>query len=370
MQLDYDPANVSNLPKIISLQRAKMDYLRSQARRLKFVPIDPSGSYAPVSFKSFDGGMFSLHFDPFEFDVVEVADSNGNVRLKFAAPGGDLRDSGELPTLIEELDANPIISTFLGILGVKSLADVTEILTNRGTLMELGELACAFEKVDEAPADDMTVVIHDGLLRTKKVKAELIPRLSKLLERNKRHVKLVGVARASKVLFMLKAALVCEKVFPSDQIGYVKVPLDIEEEAYRWSGHGRIDPKKGNRLDYALGGLYIAKLSRSASVMVTVEIPEYHGNNVDRPVYSEEETGDIISFLAKDSLHSYPVVGYPQTMMRAREHAASQGLPSSMLRDRIMDEIIKGKDRALAEYVRDERMIGEGIEASPGGARV
>lgn len=361
MQLDYDPANVSNLPKIIDLQRAKIDHLREQARSLRFVPIDPAGSYAPVSFKSFDGGMFNLHFDPFEFNVVEVADSNGNVGLKFAAPGGDLRDSGELPAIIAELDANPTIRTFLGILGKKSLTDVTEILTNRGTLMELGEFACAFAKVDAAPADETTVVIRDGLLRTKKIKTELIPHLSKLLKRSKGHVKLVGVARTSKVLFMLKAALVCEKVFPSGQIGYVKMPLYMEEEAYRWSGHGRIDPKKGKPLDYALGGLYIAKLSRSANVLVTVEIPEYHGNG-DEPVYSEEEAVDIMSFLAKDSLHSYPVMGYPQTVMRAREYAASLGIPSSILRDRIMDEIIKGKDPALAEYVRDERMIGESIE--------
>ena len=294
--MDYDPANVTNLPRIIDLQRAKMDRLRKQAGRLKFVPIDPAGSYAPVSFKSFDGGMFSLDFDPLEFDVVEVADSNGNVRLKFAAPGGDLRDSGELPAIIAELDADPTVSTFLGILGMKSLADVTEILTNRGTLMELGELACAFAKVVSAPADETTIVIRDGLLRTKKIKAELIPRLSKLLERNKGHVKLAGVARASKVLFMLKAALVCEGVFPAGQIGYAKVPLDIEEEAYRWSGRGRIDPKKRKPLDYALGGLYIAKLSRSASTLVTVEIPEYHGSG-DQPVYSEEDTGDIMGFL-------------------------------------------------------------------------
>lgn len=366
MELDYDPANVSNLPKIIDLQKAKMDRLRKQVGRLKFIPIDPAGSYAPVSFKSFDGGMFNLHFDPFEFDVVEVADSNGNVRLKFAAPGGDLRDSGELPALIEELDADPTIQTFLDILGKDSLVDITEILTNRGTLMELGELACAFAKVDGAPTDDTTIVIRDGLLRTKKIKAELIPRLSELLGKNKGHVKLAGVARASKVLFMLKAALVCEKVFPPDQIGYVRVPLDMEEEAYRWSGQGRIDPKKGKPLNYALGGLYIAKLSRSANVLVTVEIPEYHGD--DGPVYSEEEAGDIMSFLAKDSLYSYPVIGYPQTLMRAREHAVSRGIPSSLLRDRIMDEVIKGKDPALAEYVRNERMIGEGIgKASPGG---
>lgn len=370
MRLDYDPANVSNLAKIIGLQQDKMARLRGQAKSLEFVPVDPAGSYAPVSFKSFDGGVFNLHFDPFEFDVVEVADSNGNVRLKFAAPGGDLRDSDELPAIIADLDADPIIQRFLDILGEDSLGDITEILTNRGTLMEIGELACTFAKVDSAPSDETTVVIYDGLLRTKKIKAELIPRLSELLRKNKGHVRVAGVAKSSRVLFMLKAALACEKVFPAGQIGYVKIPLDVEEEAYRWSGHGRIARGRGHHLDYAFGGLYVAKLSRAANVLVTVEIPEYPDDGPAGPVYSVEEAGEVMSFLAKDSLHSYPVLGYPQTVMRAHEHAVSLGIPTSILRDRIMGELTKGADPALAAYVRDERMLGEGIEkGSLGGGR-
>lgn len=371
LRLDYDPANVSNLAKIIGLQQDKMARLRGQVKGLQFVPIDPAGSYAPVSFKSFDGGVFNLHFDPFEFDVVEVADSDGNVRLKFAAPGGDLRDSGELPAIIADLDADPTIRRFLDILGEDSLEDITEILTNRGTLMEIGELACTFAKVDDAPADGTTVVIYDGLLRTKKLKAELIPKLSELLRKNKGHVKVAGVAKSSKVLFMLKAALVCEKIFPADQVGYVKIPLDIEEEAYRWSGHGRIARGQGRHLDYAFGGLYIAKLSRAAGVLVTVEIPEYPVSDTCGPVYSEDEAGDVMSFLAKDSLHSYPVPGYPQTVMRAHENAVSLGIPSSILRDRIMGELTRGADPVLAAYVRDEKMLGEGIEkGSLGGGRL
>ena len=44
--------------------------------------------------------------------------------------------------------------------------------------------------------DERTIILKDGLLRTKKIKAELIGNLKKKVEENKAHVKLIGVAKA------------------------------------------------------------------------------------------------------------------------------------------------------------------------------
>ncbi len=364
----YAPEDVSNLESLLQNQMNKVSMLRDRVRSMKFVPVDPSGSYTPVSFKSFDGGMFNLHFDPFEFDIVEVADSNGNIRLKFAAPTGDLRGTDELDTILTGLEENPAVRRFLGMLGKNSLTEISEIITDRGTLMEIGEIACIFDRLATSSKDEKTIILKDGLLRTKKIKPDLVAPLINAIRREKDHVKLVGVAKSSKIMFLLNVAIMCERIFPDDMIGYVEVPLDIENMAYRWSGHGRLDPEKAEPLDYAFGSLYIVKLARHKNLFVTVEIPKYLGSGT--PIYTDDEISEIIGYLARDSVASYPVPGYPQTIMKAHEFAAGLGIPASILRDSIMDGLIKNTDAGLAEYVRDAAFLGETISKGLLGGRV
>ena len=365
---NYHPEDVSNLELLLNNQKKKIEMLRNQVKTLKFIPVDPAGAYTSITFKSFDGGMFNLHFDPFEFDIVDVADSNGNIKLKFAAPNGDLRGTDELRTVIADLEKNPIIRRFLDILNKDSLIEISEILTNKGTLMELGEFACIFDKIASAPEDERTIILKDGFLRTKKLKAELIAPLLDLIKSKKRHVKVIGVAKASKLMFLLKAAVICEKLFPDDMMGYVEIPLDIENMAYRWSGHGMLDSKKAVPLDYAFGSLYIAKLARHKNLFVTVEIPKDLKNN--NLIYTNEEINEIMGHLVNDSIHSYPVIGYPQTIMKAHEFAVSLGLPASILRDTIMERLVNNTDASLSKYVRDAIFLGESVDKGSLGGRM
>ena len=367
LNLDYDPEDVTNLAQLLENQKEKVERLRERVRRLEFVPVEPTGAYMPITFKSLDGGIFNLHFDPFEFDIVEVADSNGNVKLKFAAPAGNFDSREELEPVLQDLNDNHIIKNFLGIMNRKSLQDVSEILTNRRVLMEISELACIFDMVTSAPEDHGTIILKDGLLRTKTIKAELILALKERLAEKRNRVKVVGVAKTSRLVFLLQAAILCEKIFPEGQIGYVKIPLDLENMAYRWSSRGRLRPGKPERLEYAFGSLYIAKLSKARNMFVTVEIPErFDGGG---QIYSDMDTAEIMGYLAKDAMYSYPVMGYPQTIMKAHEFAARLGLPSSILRDRIMSDLIENTDPALAEYIRGAIMLSETMDRSSLGGR-
>ena len=53
-----DLSQISNLRELLDNQQKKMNELRDVARRLEFVPLDPGGSYQPITFRAFDGGMF------------------------------------------------------------------------------------------------------------------------------------------------------------------------------------------------------------------------------------------------------------------------------------------------------------------------
>jgi hypothetical protein len=337
--INYDIEDIANLESTLRKQTEKLDQLRTEVKKLKFVPVEAAGYYSAIAYKSFDGGMFKLSFDPLEIDVIEVADSNGNTKLKFAVPIGEELEKTDF-TSIEEL---LIIKKFLSILGVGNLTEASEILRDPGTLMEIAEFACIFDKITTTSPEEKTIVMKDGFLRTKKIKSELLDKLKEILKNKKNHVKLVGVAKTSKIVSLLSTALFLEKKIPPNQIGYIKIPLELELRVYTWSGKGRIT-EKTERLAYSFGGLYIVKLSKLSNILVTVEIPED---------YPKEEVNEIISYLAKDSKYSYPVLGYPQTIMRAHEAAVRIGLPASIVKDKILERIKELSDPAVRTFVRD-----------------
>jgi hypothetical protein len=146
-----------------------------------------------------------------------------------------------------------------------------------------------------------------------------------------------------------------EKIIPEDSIGYIKIPLDLELKAYTWTGSGKIDNKNVRHLDYAFGDLYVAKLAKNSNLLVTMEFPKDWEKNED--IYSEEDIKEIISYLAKDSKHSYPAIGYPQTIMRAHEAAVRLGFSASIIKDEIRDKIMEGLDDKAKSFVRDAWLI-------------
>ncbi len=367
LDLNYGPETVENLARILENQKEKFKVLRDRVKELKFVPIEPSGNYSPITFKAFDGGMFNLNFDPFELDIVEVADSNGNSKLRFAAPKGDNLSDEEFKSVLSGLNKNPIVKKFVSILGKENLSEISEILKSRGTLMEIGEFACIFDKVTSSSPEEKTIILKDGLLRTKKIKHELIRPLRQILTEKRKYVKLVGISKTSRMVSLLSAALLCEKVFPEGHVGFVEVPLKLEDMAYRWTGAGKLHQEKVEPLKYAFGSLYITKLSRSRNLFVTVEIPKDLEH--DQAIYSTEEIMEIMNYVAKDSLYSYPIIGYPQTIMRAHEFAVRLGIPASILRDKIINDMINNADPTLGAYIRDGKMLRETVDKGDLGGR-
>jgi len=337
--INYDIEGIANLESTLIKQTEKLDELRAEVKKLKFIPVEAAGYYSSIAYKSFDGGMLKLNFDPLEIDVIEVADSNGNTKLKFAIPLGEELEKTDFSS-IEDLQ---IIKKFLSTLGVRNLTEASEILKDPGTLMEIAEFACIFDKIATASSEEITLVMKDGFLRTKKIKAELLDKLKIIVKNKKNHIKLVGVAKTSKIVSLLSTALFLENKIPQNQIGYIKIPLELELKVYTWSGKGKIT-KKTEKLDYSFGGLHIVKLSRLSNILVTVEIPED---------YSKDEVNEIISYLAKDSKYSYPVLGYPQTIMRAHEAAVRIGLPASIVKDKILERIKELSDPAVRTFLRD-----------------
>ena len=361
--------DIAGIEKAIELQKKKIDILRKDVRELRFKKIDIVGEYASVSYKAIDGGNMRISFNPVEINVINVADSNGKRKLSFVVP--EIKGYGDTPEdkkealkeIVKEIDQIPIIQKFVKMLNCSSVSEVSYILNNSNNFMEIAEWACIFDRIN-SENDEPIIIIKDGLLRSKVLKSseqiDHIKTLKEILKTKKRNAKLIGVSKTSAILSLLSAALFIEKKIPLDSIGYVKIPLEIELKAYKWEGSGLINRQNAKPLDYAFGEVYVAKLSKDSNLLVTIEIPKYLETGED--IYSESEIDEMISYLAKDSRFSYPVIGYPQTIMRAHETAVQFGFPASVVRDEIKDKFIKNLDEDVGELVRDGLMLMDFVD--------
>jgi len=357
---DLEIGNISNLDKAVESQLKKLETIREKVRELRFTPIDPVGDYNFVAYKAIDGGRMKINFEPLEIDFVNVSDSNDITRMQFAFPRGTDLDGDDLRRMLNEISStNSILNDFIHSLGGSYLSDISEVYKDPDALMEIGEWSCIFDRLGNS--QDPTLVIKDGLLRTKKIKSELISKIVEKIEENKNMTKLVGVSKTSSILTLTSSALVIERKFPTNSIGYVKIPRDLELSAYTWSGKGLLSQKSKKRLHFAFGDLYIAKLSPNSNLLVTIEIPKRLGEDEsqDRDIYSPADISEILGHLAKNSRNSYPVPGYPQTLVRAHEAAARVGFSASIVSDRVKEMIFSRLDEKGMSYMRDAEMINE-----------
>ena len=351
---------IDNLGDVLNAQMEKLNNLRDMVKKLNFVPFDIMGDYEIISFKAIDGGRMKIYFDPLEIDIIDVFDSYGNLKLKFVVPSDLVNYDEHNPPDLSFLEENPIIKSFLKIFGKDRISEISEIYNSPDTLMEISEWACIYDKIINNSGDPV-LIMRDGLLRTKKIKSELIKNLINILKEKSNSVWLVGIAKRSKIMNMLSTAMFMEKKIPKNQIGYIKIPKELELMAYKWSGRGRID-ENINKIYYAFGDLYIAKLSRKSNLLVTVEIPKDLEN--DKDIYTERQIKKIFGHLAKDSKYSYPVLGYPQTLMKAHEYATNVGFPSSVIRDRILGKIYNQLDETGKSFMREAFLLRDEIDRS------
>ncbi|MHA1730857.1 MAG: hypothetical protein ACTSU5_02890 [Promethearchaeota archaeon] len=345
----FDLSQVRNLDSVVCRQVEKFNETRALVKDLEFVPVEPAGNYVAVSYKSIDGGKLGIYFDPFEMDLVQIADSFGNEPMSFLVPTREGLEAEDF-RFLEEF---PETRELLRLLGVGSLPEACQLLNSSRNAMQVAEYACIFERMARY-RDEPVILMKDGLLRNIIFKPSVKARVYDVLREFPKQ-KLVGVAKRSKVLDFTSAALWAEGVVQQDAAGYVEIPLEIEREVYRWR-------QTGNLLQY--GKLYVAKLSPASNLLVTVEIPHDHERGV--AIYGRAEIDEIFGHLVRDSAYSFPTIGYPQTIMRAHEKAVATGFSASVWRDLIMEELLhRAGDPDVQNHFREAWLLKQYVKQHP-----
>jgi hypothetical protein len=368
--------------KVLTAYRADDPILtkfREYARRLRN-DIKPLRTYAvnAVSFVSADGGDNRLVFNPALVELVRVVDSRGNQCVLDAIPGtanlDQLKDRAiagspnvvmPLQRLCADLD--------------RGLGDLSYLLKALGEPgKSTGAMRCYRDIIEWAVLYDLatnpsvqwggdTILVRDGLLRTKSFKREVFPLIDEKLRDGvaahaKRNVTLsiVGVAKQSAVLGRLAVALELEATFHKPFPCYIKVPEDIEKDCYNFdltwfNTYETTEPQDdGSRLYQAMGKMYLVKFGdRPFDPVWPVDIAEWQVNQVER----------ILGQLTVDAQQGFPIPDYPMCIQRAHDFAKLSGLEIEVLQDLLVGGICEGLNPGEAERLLRLKHLGRSLAA-------
>jgi len=302
-----------------------------------------------LSLVATDGGQNQVVFDPFLVQLIRVVDSANNAYFTdVVTPASDIDELSR-----SHWDGHSQPQTELGrmmqALDVKHLHELSAMFPKAGSdnppsprwvevYRELVEWAVLLEIVNTTRFGSDTLLVFDGLLRSKVFRGNLFNRFAWLLsEAMKKHwhqrrkIYLVGLAKHSKVLTRYRLAMALEGILQTPYPAYVEVPRALEEAAYTHADYARGDDIAGDRLNrFVAGKMFFVKFgSRPHDPIWPVDIFE--------PMRSQAAI--VLGHLLSDAVNGFPVPFYPLCLQRAHENAALVDFDYSLLQDHIIDSI-------------------------------
>jgi len=351
-----EPASQAQLrqaiAQCIATDRGVLDTLREEIRPLKYATrrILPRATTS-ISLVGTDGGNNQLRFDPFLIQLVRVVDSSNNEYCLEAVSPTTPVDSLSARQFNPDGSPRTALGEMMVFLGVRTLPELSHMIrpTDKGkpvspswvqVYRELVEWAILFAILKKDFGTD-TLIICDGLLRSKVFAKELFQRLLQGMKdrieaqwsKSRRRVYLAGVAKHSKVLSRYRLAMALEGVLQTDYPAYVEVPREVEEQAYVWSEFARGDDRagEGGEINKFVGGkMFLVKFGshrRDPVWPVDIFVPQV----------GESQT--ILGSMLADAINGFPVPHYPRCLQKAHENAALVDFDFDILQDFIYEGV-------------------------------
>lgn len=359
----FDPKELPELRQTIReatiRDRRLLDDLRTEVRALaaEVRAIQPRTTTS-VSLVASDGGNNKLVFDPFHVQLVRVVDSYGEqLCLDAVTPTTDT-------DLLSRAQFNPdgTPRTALGRvmidLGVepRTVAGLSHMVPEGRKIREtpdevspswvlvyrdLCEWAALYERICYRSFATDTLLVRDGLLRSKLFRGEYFiafrkrieEAIDRIREQTRRKVYLVGVAKHSKVLARYNLAMALEGTIPAGAPRFVKVPRSLEAKAYVWPEYARGAESEGGGGEapkFVAGDMYFVRFGdRSGDPLWTVDI------------FSSQigQAAEIFGYLLADATDGFPVPFYPRCLQRAHEFAQIVDFDLDILQDEVLGAV-------------------------------
>lgn len=358
----------------VEADKSLLDQLRREVRPLRdgVRKIQPRET-AAISIVATDGGNNQLRFDPFLVQLIRVVDSNENEYcLEALSPTQRLAELDD-----RQFNSDGSAATALGCmmqaLGVKRLAQLSHMIRDDTegrprspswlqVYRELVEWAILYSVLRKDFGSD-TLIVFDGLLRSKVFAKEYFPDLRSLLweeierhARSRRRIYLVGMAKSSKVFTRYRLAMKLEGVLRTPFPAFVEIPRELEEAAYVWSEYARGDDRVaegGEANKMVIGKMFFVKFGkRPTDPIWPVDVFAPQVRDVDR----------IVGYLLNDAINGFPVLLYPRSLQKAHESAALVNFDMDILQDRIFQSIrdaLREGAGALDEFQLEDSNPGQ-----------
>jgi hypothetical protein len=332
--------------------RAVLDVLREEIRTLLtgIRRIQPRTTTA-ISLVGTDGGNNRLQFDPFLVQLIRVVDSaNNEYCLEAITP--TTSTAALSARQFDHPDGSTSLGKMMTYLGVSRLSDLSPMIRSDGdrrppspswvqVYRELVEWATLFSIVCEKDFGTDTLIVFDGLLRSKVFSRDLFARyLNGISEaiaaqhrHNRRQIFLVGVAKGSKVLERYRLAMAIEGVLATDYPAFVEIPREIEEKAYIWAEYARGDDRQVDQAEvnkFVGGKMFFVKFGSGRRDPVWP---------IDLFLPQATQVQTILGYLLSDAIEGFPVPFYPRCLQRAHENAALVDFDLDILQDEIFEGI-------------------------------
>ncbi len=347
---------------------------REYAKRIKndIKQIRPYSVNA-VSFVSADGGDNRLSFNPAVIELIRVVDSRGNQCALDAIAGNadasTLNDRGINGNALEVLpliklcgDLNTTVTGLSYLLG--GLGQTGKSTGAIRVYRDIVEWAVLYELLFKDWGSD-TIIIREGLLRTKSFKREVFPKIDQKIrdiclkhKKENVNVSIVGVAKQSAVLSRLAVALELEETFHKPFPCFAKVPKDIEADCYYYDKTwlDTLETSEANEdgkyLYQSIGSLFLVKFGDRPFDPVWP---------VDIAIWDETEANRIIGQLLNDAQPGFPIPDFPMSVQKAHEHAKINGIEISVLQDFLFAGLTKKLSETEKEKILRLRHLGENL---------
>ncbi|MCF6096361.1 hypothetical protein L1766_04980 [Thermovorax subterraneus] len=336
-----------------------LDTLRNEIRVLKgnvrrIVPRNATS----ISLVGTDGGNNKLRFDPFLVNVIRVVDSSNNeYYMDVITP----------TTRIEEINRRIFegkeskldsLRKMMKYLGVDDITKLTPMIRYNPpdkpvnpswvqVYRELVEWATLFSIVRDKDFGTDTLIVFDGLLRSKVFAGDLFVKyregleegIRRQYENNRRRIYIVGIAKHSKVIDRYRLAMYIENIMTGNYPCYVEIPRNIEEKAYVWPEYARGDEvvQEGREINkFVAGKMFFVKFGSGRYDPIWA---------VDILLSQVEDAPQIMGYLLSDAIDGFPVPFYPLSLQKAHENAALVDFDMEIIQDEILNslrEVLRG----------------------------
>ena len=348
-----DPQSHSELKQALNRQITQdmrvLDTLRNEVRPLRSTVrrIQPRTTTS-ISLVGTDGGNNRIQFDPFLVQLVRVVDSSNNEYcLEAVTPTTNVTELSRSQFNSEGKPHTPL-GHMMEYLEVTELPALSHMIRRNDddrptspswvqVYRELMEWAVLFRMLRDKEFGTDTIVVFDGLLRSKVFAGDLFARLTdgfkEFIEahrtNHKRNLYLVGVAKHSKVLDRYRLAMVLESILTTNYAAYTLVPRDLEEQAYVWSEYARGDDRvtEGGEINrFVAGKMFFVKFGAGTRDPIWP---------VDIFQSQVTEAQSVLGCLLADATEGFPVPFYPRCLQKAHENAALVDFDFDVLQDEV-----------------------------------